>query len=46
MHLGDQYRVPVAAAMAVIGVALLWWGTVLSRRWERMASLEPEVPEP
>lgn len=44
MHLGDRYRVPVAAAMAVLGVALLWWGTGLSRRWEREAAREKDMP--
>ncbi|MEU7823159.1 hypothetical protein [Catellatospora sp. NPDC049133] len=45
LHLGDPYRVPVAAAMAVLGVALLWLGAGLSRRWERAAARDRVTPE-
>lgn len=37
LHLDDPYRVPVAVAMTLLGGAMLWLGTALSRRWERAA---------
>ncbi|GAA1369237.1 hypothetical protein [Catellatospora chokoriensis] len=38
LHLDDPFRVPVAVAMALLGVGMLWLGTVLSRRWQGAAA--------
>ncbi|WP_157521596.1 hypothetical protein [Herbidospora cretacea] len=45
LHLQDPWRIPVAVAFTVLGIAMMWWGTAIQNRHDKAEREKQNAPE-